>query len=239
MKVVGYLFEEAGQSCAEDIDKQRQHIADFATGFGVRVVRFYHEQESSGSSPFVERREAKRLLQELDDGDVMVVTRAAWVLSSASDGISLIHEFVRRRVSLYCLDLDENLTLPSPRQLKVYEGSAALVLQLLMALDENEKGGHAQSIRSVKRRMKKEGKYLGGPVPFGWRLEGAYLVVDREQQKIIREIRRLKEERWSYRDIARRLKEQYDIRLSHEGVRKVFLKNAGKEDLSAGRRDTL
>lgn len=233
MKVVGYLFADSEGAGNENIDWQRQNIADFAAGLGVRVVRFYHELEGNATEPFVQRSEAKRLLHELENGDIVVVMQVSWVLSSVSDSLLLIHELVRRNVSLYSLDLNENLTLPSPRQLKVYEGAAALVLHLLSALEKNDRGGHAESIRVAKQKMKNEGKYLGGPVPFGWRINGSYLVRDGEQQRIIREIQKLKGARWSYRNIARKLKEQYDVNLSHEGVRKVFLKSTVGKDCSS------
>lgn len=227
MKAIGYIVEEYGMEAALT-EEFRTRIAAFATGLGAGVVRFYQDAADALMLPFVRRAGAEQLLKELADGDIVVVVKAVWVLTSAADALELIRLLAARKISLYCLDLEENLTLPAPRQLKVYEGSAPLVEKLLTVLAQNEQTGHAKAIRAAKKRMKSEGKYLGGPVPFGWRVSGAVLVTDREQQKIIREIRKLKDDRWSFREIAEKLREKHGLNFSHEGIRKIYLKSNEK-----------
>jgi len=96
---------------------------------------------------------------------------------------------------------------------------------LLAALAVCDGSQHGETIRAAKRQMKRQGKYLGGPVPFGWKVDEGFLVKDREQQKIITRIRTLRADRWSYRDIAIKLGKTFDIHLSHEGIRKILKAN--------------
>ncbi len=85
--------------------------------------------------------------------------------------------------------------------------------------------GHAEAIRAGKARKKKAGKYLGGPVPYGYCLgEDDCLHKDEQQQGIIKEMRSLKKDRWSYRNIAKKLEEEHNLKFSHEGVRRILIR---------------
>ncbi|BCL62124.1 hypothetical protein DGMP_28170 [Desulfomarina profundi] len=48
------------------------------------------------------------------------------------------------------------------------------------------------------------------------------MVKNPEQQKIIRVIQTMRKNRWSYREISKELKIKFDVKLSHEGVRRVL-----------------
>ncbi len=229
MKIVGYLFHSEGSVGEKDVEKSKQMILTVGARLGGRVFRFYEEKVGSLLQPFSERTVGRQVFAELEEGDILVVERVAWVLDSAKNGVKLLEELAGRKISLFCIDLGEDIALPSPRQLKVTEGSATLVAKLLQALAQNERPEHGQAIRDAKTKLKKQGKYLGGPVPFGWRLKGANLVENKREQRIIAEIHQLKKENWSYRQIAMRLEKQYKVRLSHAGVRKIMLRSMADE----------
>lgn len=52
-------------------------------------------------------------------------------------------------------------------------------------------------------------------------------------QRIIEAMHALRGERWSYREISRKLLEEYGVRLSHEGVRRLC--SGGRDGGSATR----
>ncbi len=115
------------------------------------------------------------------------------------------------------------------RRLAVSRGIAPVVRVLCEALAQQlpQSGGHSAAIRAGKAKQKKEGKYLGGPVPFGYSLgSDACLHRDEDQQGLIRKMCDMKADRWSYRAIAGKMNEQYDLHFSHEGIRKIILKNS-------------
>jgi DNA invertase Pin-like site-specific DNA recombinase len=133
-------------------------------------------------------------------------------------------------ISLYCIDLNENISLPAERKLVVSEGGSSLILAVLTALAVCDDSKHGESIKAAKRHQKREGKYMGGPVPFGWRVEGEYLSQDLKQQQIIRDIIKLRSDRWSYRDIVGKLQERHKVKLSHEGIRRILASNSLKKE---------
>ena len=180
------------------------------------------------------------MMNGLEPGDVVIVMRAEWVLASAGEGGRLLASLRKRAVSLFCVDLGENISMPAERKLVVSEGSSAMIQKLLRALEVCEKSRYGEAIKAVKRARKKEGKYLGGPVPFGWQIndEGCFEPYE-AQQEVIAEIRKLRADRWSYRDISVKLKEKRNLKLSHEGIRRIIANDTRrKERQSVGLSET-
>lgn len=225
MTVTGYLLLEESEADINTVDTYGRSLERYAASLGMRLDHLRIELGATIRRPFAERTQGRKVLAEIEEGDVIVTGKAEWVLSSAREGLQLINRLQQRNVALYCADLEENLTLPVERKLVVYEGGAGLIKKLLSSLAACENSSHGDSIRAAKRQMKKEGKYLGGPVPFGWQVKAGFLVKDREQQKIIRDIRKMRADRWSYRDIAQKLTHMHGLQLSHEGIRKILLYN--------------
>lgn len=223
MAAIGYLFYIDSENEMESEDVQKKLLEDYAVKLDLKITGFYSEEDVSIRRPFRLRETGKKLLRDLRPGDCLFAAKAEWMLSSAKEGLQLLELLRHQQISLYCEDLQENISLASPRKLMVYEGGASLIQKLLTSLAACESTTHGESIKNAKRKMKREGKYLGGPVPFGWVVDGDYLKKDKDQQKIIREIKKLKADRWSYRDIAGKLFELHGIRLSHEGVRKIII----------------
>ena len=242
MTALGYIFIAIGRDVQISVGEQQKSIQKYGNSLGLEVDEYFIEQSCSMKSPFRERKEARKLLEGLQPGDSIITMKSQWVLGSAKEGVRLIKMLQKRSVSLYCIDLDENITLASERKLVVSEGASSLVLKLLTGLAVCENSKHGESIKATKRHQKKEGKYLGGPVPFGWRVEGEFLVQDVKQQRVIRDIIRLRSDRWSYRDIVEKLKVKHNIKLSHEGIRRIILNNVQrkedekKRDLDGSRR---
>lgn len=229
MTALGYIFVTMGRDAQIPVADQQRAISEYGKKTGFEVEEYFIEQGCSLKSPFRERKEAARLLSGLRQGDVIITPKAEWVLGSAKEGARLIRMLGKQGVSLYCIDLQENISLETERKLVVSTGSSSLVLAVLNAIANCDGSKHGESIKATKRHQKREGKYLGGPVPFGWRVEGEYLAQDLRQQQVIREILALRADRWSYRDIAGKLKAKHNIKLSHEGIRRILANNAQKK----------
>lgn len=218
--------------------EQAQAIADFARANGLVLEKEIMEVGSSLKKPFRERPEGGALLHHCQPGDSIIVLKAEYILSSANEGVRLLRMLRKSGLALYCVDLGVNISLDEPRKLVVHEGYAGIVHKLLSSLAVCESSKHGEAIRATKRNLKREGKYLGGPVPFGWEVNSeGFLVEKPEQQKIIAVIVAMRNDRWSYRDISRKLKEEHQIRLSHEGVRRVLTNDHKKKKAAAVRRN--
>jgi DNA invertase Pin-like site-specific DNA recombinase len=229
MTVVGYIFEMEHDPTIPDQNHQQADLQSYGEQLGLEVDFYRVEKGISIKRPFVERVEGARILGELKSGDILLTAKAEWVLSSAKDGLGLLVLLEEKGIALYCHDLNENLSVREERKLVVSEGKSEFTKKLLAALAVCESSKQGEAIKAAKRQMVKEGRYIGGPVPFGWQVKDGFLKKDREQQKIIGQIRKWRADRWSYRDIAEKLREQLGIKLSHEGIRKVLLKSDAKD----------
>jgi putative DNA-invertase from lambdoid prophage Rac len=101
-------------------------------------------------------------------------------------------------------------------------GISKLVFTILSAVAEAERDRIRERIRDVKADQRKRQRYLGGIVPFGWRVgEKGALVEVPDQQRAIQRIFELRRNGLSLRSISAAIAEE-GIRLSHEGVKKVL-----------------
>ncbi len=230
MTVIGYIFLDVSRDNLIPLSLQQQMLEEYAGELGLRFDELLVEQSYSPETSFMERAEGKRLLENVEDGDTVFTSQAKWVLGTAQEALLLINMLKDKKVSLFCLDLDGDIVQEAERKLVVSQGIAGLVQSVCGALSVRmESGHHGAAIRAVKARQKKAGKYLGGPIPFGFQVDGdGRLQQNGDQQIIIDKMLSMKEDRWSYRDIARKMQENHDLKFSHEGIRRILLKNQKK-----------
>ncbi len=231
MTVFGYIFLALEKEHLVAEAEQKSALDEYARSVGLAIEEMHVEEGMSLKRPFKERPEGRRLIEKCCAGDVLVILRAEWILSSAAEGVEL-HGMLRKNdIAVFCKDLGGNITVDEKRKLVVSEGYAGIVGKLLSALAVCENSGHGAAIRATKKHLKKEGKYIGGPVPFGWEVNDDKVLVENvAQQQVIEAISAMREDRWSYRDISRKLKNEYDVQLSHAGVRRVLEGNKKKKE---------
>ena len=227
MTAIAYIFLDSDRRLLIPLAQQQEVLDAFAGSHKMRCAEVLVEQSCSVSQSFRERSEGRRLLENVQAGDVVFTMCAEWVLGSPLEALSLLAELKEKKVSLFCVDLDGDVVLKTERKLRVTEGIAPLVYELCKALSVNVTvKGYGEAIRAGKAQKKKDGKYLGGPIPFGYALDAeGRLQRDEQQQAIIAEMQNLKRDRWSYRNIAKKLEEEYGLKFSHEGVRRILLKS--------------
>jgi putative DNA-invertase from lambdoid prophage Rac len=232
MRVFGYIFLARNKHHLVPEIEQQLALQEYGRSIGVLVDEIIVEDTVLLKKPFKDRPASGELLRKCGSGDTIIVMKTEWVLSSAGDGERLLGILKTAQIALHCIDLGGNISLPEKRRLMVTEGPAVVVEKLLAALTVIESSRHGQAIRTAKKHRKDMGKYLGGPVPFGWEVnrEG-YLVPNEGQQRIICSIIDMRKERWSYREISQKLRDEFNVRLSHEGVRRIF-KNGSSKFLS-------
>lgn len=222
MQVFGYIFLARDWSHVLEAAEQEAAIAAYGRELGLPSANFVVEEDGALEQPFRTRPVAAELLPRLGAGDTLLVMKAAWILASASEGERLIRQMRDGGVALHCLDLGGDISLPQKRRLQISEGPAVLVGKILAALAVCENGGQDRVRHTARRQGKKPEKYTSGPVPFGWQVDGVgYLVPHPEQQRIIETIAGWRGDRCSYREISRKLKQEYGVRMSHEGVRRL------------------
>lgn len=229
MTTIGYIFLDANRDELIPLEKQRQVLQTYASELKLSFDEILVEQSYSPAIPLMERKEGLRMVHNTQRLDTIIVMKASWVLGTPQFALSFLERLKEKEISLYCIDLEGNISMPTQTKLIRSQGISVLTLKLCEALSLGGTGNHGAAIRAGKARQKMEGKYLGGPVPFGWLVgEDGKLQQDSRQQNLILEMIRLKADRWSYRDIAKKMQEEQGLKLSHEGIRRILLKNPEK-----------
>ena len=85
-----------------------------------------------------------------------------------------------------------------------------------------EKERIATRIREVKQIKKSQGKFTGGKAGFGYEVIDGVKVANKDQQKVISEMRRLKTRGKSYRYIATWLEKNKGVEMTFMGVRRLL-----------------
>ncbi len=141
------------------------------------------------------RRDAgRRLLTLLQPGDVILCSKLERLCSSSHEAIELITRLQKMSVQLHIVELGGDI---SNAELMV---NFAKVTGLFSAL---EKRKVAERIKGVKQRQRKQGRYLGGSLPFGFMMcENGKLVENLMEQRVLRKIMDLKKQGKSLRAIS-------------------------------------
>lgn len=75
----------------------------------------------------------------------------------------------------------------------------------------------------IERLKSRKGKITGYKIPFGYRSEdGVNLIEDDDQQKIIEQMRKMRENYTSYREISKKILQEYGVKISHTGIMKIL-----------------
>ena len=227
MTTIGYIFLDEKREKLTPLEEQRQALNSYAQNLNMSCDELLIEQAFSLIVPLADRIEGRKMLENVQRGDTILVMQAKWVLGTRQNALSLIKLLKEKEVSLFCIDLDGDISMPTQRKLVSSQGISEIVYQVIESLSLEKGGGnHSAAIRAGKARLKLEGKFTGGPIPFGWKVSSeGKLEKDEEQQELITEMIGLKADRWSYRDIASKMQEQKKLSLSHEGIRRILNKN--------------
>lgn len=146
------VFAYARVSTVEQLtENQRGEIA--AAGYAVEPRRFVEEQVS-GSVPASQRPGFVKLLEKLERGDTLVVTKLDRLGRDSIDVQQTVERFTREGVRLVVLQLG-NLDLTSP--------AGELMVKMLAAVADFERALIVERTQAGLARAKAEGKKLGRP----------------------------------------------------------------------------
>lgn len=202
----------------ESLDIQQRTIAGYALMHGLAVDQVFVERGVSGSKPLAERPEGAALLQLLRAGDTVITPKLDRMFRSALDALDVLGRLKKQDVSLHMIDLGGDVT---------GDGISKLVFTILSAVAEAERDRIRERVATVKADQRARGRYLGGRVPFGWRIgDKGELVEVAEQQQAIRRMRTLRQAGKPFRAIADEMTKA-GFGLSHQGVKKIVGDTAG------------
>jgi len=196
----------------ESLGAQQRRVEGYAQMHDMKVDRHFVERGVSGSIPLGDRPEGAALLALVKRGDVIITPKLDRCFRSALDALDVLGKLKERGVSLHMMDLGGDVTS---------NGVSKLVFTILSAVAEAERDRIRERIADVKRDQKQRGRYLGGTVPFGYRLgDDGQLVEDEAQQAAISEMLDLKRDGKSLRAIAEAMAAK-GFKVSHNAVKEI------------------
>ena len=170
--VYGYARSQADEG--ESLDVQQRVLVGYATMQGLTIDRMFVERGVSGSKPLGERPEGAALLAVLQPGDTVITPKLDRMFRSALDALDVLGKLKATGVSLHMIDLGGDTT---------GNGVSKLVFTILSAVAEAERDRTRERVAEVKRDQRQRGRYLGGAVPWGYRVgEAGELMPIPEQQ---------------------------------------------------------
>ena len=163
----------------ESLPEQERRLGGYAVSLGLSLDRLFVERGVSGSVPLAERPEGAALLAALKPGDTIITSKLDRMFRSALDALGILGRLKEQRVSLHMIDLGGDVT---------GNGVSKLVFTILSAVAEAERDRTRERISDVKRDQRQRGRYLGGKVPYGFRVgtDGALEAVPEDQATIAR-----------------------------------------------------
>jgi DNA invertase Pin-like site-specific DNA recombinase len=228
MAVYGYVRVSTDRQAddGESLGTQQRVIEGYAMMQGLSLDAVFVERGVSGSKPLGDRLEGGRLLAILRPGDVVITPKLDRLFRSALNALDVLAQLKERGVSLHMIDLGGDVT---------GNGISKLVFTILSAVAEAERDRIRERIREVKADQRERQRYLGGIVPFGWRIgeDGALIEVP-DQQRAIQRIVELRRYGLSLRAISASIAAD-GVQLSHEGVKNVLAAVGGDRSDRADR----
>ncbi len=220
MAVYGYARASTSWQAeeGESLDVRQRTVAGYALMLGLTVDRMFVERGVSVSVPLSERAEGTALLAALRPGHVLITPKLDRMFRSALDALDVLAKLKVRQVSLHMIDLGGDVT---------GNGISKLVFTILSAVAEAERDRIRERVTQVKRDQRQHNRYLGGIVPFGFRVgdDGA-LVPDAAEQALIAHARALRADGATLRATQAVLEAQHGRKLSLDALHRVLAETA-------------
>jgi site-specific DNA recombinase len=200
VRAFGYVRVSTEEQVEEGISlrSQRARIKAYALAHGLDLVRTYGDEGISGST--LERPRLQKLLDQVKgaQGETIIVYRLSRLSRSTRDLLFLVEDvFIKghtRLVSVY-----ENID--------THTALGRFFLTIMGALAQMERELISERTRATLQFKKSQGERLGA-APYGYRFnDKRKLVQDRSELAVVRRMVRLRNQGFSYQDIAEKLNE--------------------------------
>jgi putative DNA-invertase from lambdoid prophage Rac len=202
----------------ESLEVQRRQLEGWAHMHALTLDRIFVERGVSGSVPLSDRPEGGKLWAQLRRGDTLVASKLDRLFRSALDALQAVADLKARGVSLVLLDLGGDIS---------GNGLSKLFLTIAAAFAEAERDRIRERVSQTKRDQKQRGRYLGGKLPYGFRVgqEGALEPVP-EQQRVIARAGELRASGAPLRAIRATLEAEMGARVSLDALARVVKEGA-------------
>lgn len=167
MQVEGYSLEA-----------QKNCLTKFAEREEMQIVNYYEDAGKSGKS--IEGRPAfKKMLSDIESGqnvDYILVYKLSRFGRNAADILNSLELIQTYDVNLICIEegIDSSQT------------SGKLLISVLSAVAEIERENILEQTMNGRREKARQGKWNGGPAPYGYMIKDNMLCVNEDEAELVR-----------------------------------------------------
>lgn len=220
MAVYGYCRVSGAKQVKEGVslEVQQRQIEGWCMIEGLTLDRIYVEEGVSASIPVTKRPQGFHLIAGVKAGDTIVTSRLDRLFRSALDALQTVEAMQKRKVRVVIIDGLGDIT---------GNGMAKAFLTISAAFAELERDTIRERISTVKADQKVQGRYLGGKVPYGYRVEDGALIENEAEQAIIWLMARWRRTPWDgspvtpIRTIQSRLAKDHGVELSVSTIHRI------------------
>lgn len=162
------------------LEAQKSVLKKFAEREEMKIVEYYEDAGKSGKS--IEGRPAfKKMLSDIESGqsvDYILVYKLSRFGRNAADILNSLELIQTYDVNLICIEegIDSSQT------------SGKLLISVLSAVAEIERENILEQTMNGRREKARQGKWNGGPAPYGYSLKDDTLVIEEDEAEIVRTI---------------------------------------------------
>lgn len=229
MAVFGYVRVSTVTQAreGESLEAQRRQVISYAESHGLQLdnANVFVEAGVSGSIEFEQRPEGKRLVDQVQSGDMIVFPKLDRAFRNTRDALNVLHQMKAKGVHIHFIDLGGDVT---------GNGIGAIVFTILAAFATFERERIATRIREVKQLKKSQGKFTGGKRAFGYEVVDGVKVPRADEQQVIQRMLAQRAAGASYRSIETWLADNENVKLSFMGVRDVLSKASTPAAVTCG-----
>jgi putative DNA-invertase from lambdoid prophage Rac len=131
----------------------------------------------------------------------------------SGDALDVLGRLKEGGINLHMIDLGGDVT---------GNGVSKLVFTILSAVAEAERDRTRERVAEVKRDQRQRGRYLGGKVPWGWKVSDAGDLLPEPTKRVaLKQMRKLRAEGASLRAISDKMKAA-GVSITHQGVKNAL-----------------
>lgn len=178
------------------LEFQEKEIRDYAKANKLELVKIYMDKGKSGRQ-IKGRKQLEEVLEIMKRGDTLLLYTLARLARNSRECKNILYEIDKRGCSFVSIKQKLETVTPGGR---AFVGMTAV-------FDELESDIISERVKEGMKMKKEKGEFLGR-ISYGWKLsngKGSDLIEDEEQQKVIKKIKEMKDDREKVKDIIKYL----------------------------------
>ena len=213
MKTLGYLRVSHLESLnGTSLDTQEKRIKNYCELSEFTLNNVYQDVVS-GAVEFKRRPAFKEIVDQLKRGDRLIVSRLDRLSSSTLHTLQFVNDCKSRGIEVHITDLG----------CVTNGGVGQIVFNVLSCLAETERINISERIKASKFYAKKERKYLGGALEFGYSKDDSGKLIPNEKEFVIlQSMMNLRTQGLGYRKIAEEILKKFGRKVHYTQVHKII-----------------